>query len=184
MAINKKTEIAQAPQYPALRHNPRERKVLETSNQYVPADSADWATAPATIDDALDALAASGAAAAQGMAVASVEYDFSVDGGAVGSIPLGVSLPDNAIIVEVIRDELTAATSAGSGATIILNVPTDGNLEQTALTANGGAVTLASSGGTAVPKKLTAARQLQVTIAVEAVTAGKIIYHVRYFKGA
>lgn len=181
--INKQTEIAGAWNYPENRLNQRERKVLEVGNQYDPATPADWATAPTNIDEALDALAASGAAAAQGMAVASATYDFSVQGGAQGTISLDVDLPDNAIIVEVIRDELTAATSAGSGATIILNVPTDGNLEQTALTANGGSPSLASSGGTALPKKLTAARTLQVTIAVEDVTAGKINYLVRYFKG-
>lgn len=183
MSINKKTEIAQAPAYPAFRHNPRERKVLETSNQYAPTTSADWgSSAPATLDAALDQLASSGAGAANGMAVASVVYDFSVNGGAVGVIPLSVSLPSKAVIVEVIRDELTSCTSTGSTGTIILGVPTEGALEQTALTADGGAVSLASSGGTAVPKKLAAARTLQVTIATNPITAGKIRYFVRYMK--
>lgn len=183
MAIVKQNEIAAAGNYPAFRLNQRERKVLQTSNQYVPAVSADWgATAPATLDEALNQIAASGAADANGMATVSVVYDFSVNGGATGSIPLGVSLPDNAVVTEVIRDEVTACTSTGSTGTIQLTVPTDGALEQTALTADGGAVTLASSGGSAVPKKTTAARVLQVTIATNPLLAGKIRYFVRYYR--
>lgn len=177
--INKAAEIAGAGNYPSNRLNQRERKVVEVSNQYEPADSTSWgSSAPATIDEALDQLASGG----QLKSVSAV-YDFSIDGGATGSINLGVTLPDNAIVVEVIRDELTSCTSAGSGGTIILNVPTDGNLEQTALTADGGAASLVSSGGTSVPKKLTASRELRVTIAVENLTAGKIEYFVRYFQG-
>lgn len=183
MSIVKATELAGAGSYPANRLNKRERKVLQTAEQYDPTTDANWSTVPTTVSGALDTLAASGASSQYGMATATVVYDFATSGGAVSSINLGVTLPDNAIITEVIRDEITAATSAGNGATIILNVPTDGNLEQTAITADGSTPTLASSGGSAVPKKLTAARELRVTIATEAVTAGKIRYHVRYYKG-
>lgn len=179
MAISKSNELANVGKYPSSRLNERERKVLETAESFSPSSPSDWETAPSTQDEALDALAAAGSA---NMAVATVEWDFSVDGGAVSDIPLGVTLPDNAVIVEVIRDEVTAATSGTSSGTIILSTPTDGALEQTALTANGGSPSVASSGGSAVPKKLTGARQLQVTIAVEAITAGKIKYFVRYMK--
>lgn len=177
--INKATELANVGQYPASRLNERERKVLQTAEEYDPASPSDWETPPSTQDAALDALAAAGSA---NMAVAKATYDFSIQGGAIGAHSLSVDLPDNAIIVEVIRDEITAATSTGSTGTIILGVPTDGALEQTALTADGGSPSLASSGGTAVPKKLTAARTLQVTIATNPVLAGKIVYFVRYFK--
>lgn len=181
MAIVKTTEIAGAGNYPANRLNQRERKVLEVGNQYAPAVEANWATAPDNIDDALDSLAAVNVGGK--LKTVSVTYDFSVNGGAISAIPLTVTLPDNAIVVEVIRDELTACTSSGSTGTIILGVPTDGALEQTALTADGGSPALASSGGTALPKKLTAARTLQVTIATAALTAGKIEYFVRYYQG-
>lgn len=183
MAIVKSTEIAAAGNYPAFRTNQRERKVLQVSNQYVPTTSTDWGSSvPATHDAALDALAAAGGGSPNGMATATVVYDFAVNGGVVGAIPLSVTLPSKAIIVEVIRDELTACTSTSSTGTIILGTPTDGALEQTALTADGGAVTVASSGGSAVPKKLTAARVLQVTVATNAILAGKIRYFIRYMK--
>lgn len=183
MAISKATELARAGNYPAFHLNKREDKVLQVAEQYAPASASNWgASPPSSISSALDTLASSGAPSQYGMVTTSVVWDFSVNGGAIGSIPLTISLPNHAVIVEVIRDELTACTSSGSNGTIQLNVPTDGSLEQTALTADGGAVTLASSGGTAVPKKTTAARTLQVTIATSALTAGKIRYFVRYFK--
>lgn len=181
-SINKATELAGAGNYPSNRLNQRERKVLQVATSYSPATPGNWAVAPTTQDAALDALAASNAGGV--MATLSVTYDFSINGGATGSIPLGVSLPNKAIVTEVIRDEATACTSTGSTGTIILNVPTDGNLEQTALTADGGSPTVASSGGSAVPKKMTAARQLQVTIATNPLLAGKIKYLVRYYLGA
>lgn len=182
MATNivKAQQIAEAYNYPSNTLNKREQKVLEVSDQYAPSVPANWSPAPATIDAALNQLAANNAGGV--LKAVAVTYDFSVNGGAVGSIPLGVSLPSKAVVVEVIRDEVTACTSTGSTGTIILNVPTDGNLEQTALTADGGSPTLASSGGSAVPKKTTAARQLQVTIATNAVLAGKIVYLVRYYQ--
>ncbi len=179
MAIVKAEQIAQAGNYPAYQLNKREQKVLEVADQFAPADSTAWgAAAPDSITDALDQLASSGQ-----MKTISATYDFSIQGGTTGVKLLGVNLPDNAIVVEVIRDELTAATSTSSTGTILLGVATDGALEQTALTADGGAVTVASSGGTAVPKKLTAARELQVTIATNNVLAGKIQYFVRYMQG-
>lgn len=180
--INKATELAGAGNYPSNKLNQRERKVLQVADSYSPATPADWSSPPTSMESALDALAA----ANQGGSLksTSVTYDFSVNGGAVGVIPLSVSLPNKAIIVEVIRDEVTAATSTGSTGTILLGVPTDGALEQTALTADGGSPSVASSGGTAVPKKLTAARTLQVTIATNPVTAGKINYYIRYMQGA
>lgn len=181
--IVKATEIARAYNYPQNHLNKREQKVLQVSEQYAATTASDWGTtAPTTITGALDLVAAAGAGATYGMATASALYDFSVNGGAVGTITLGVTLPDNAVVVEVIREELIAATSTGSTGTIILNLPTDGNLEQTALTADGGAITVASTGGSAVPKKLTAARVIQVTIATNPILAGKIRYFVRYYK--
>lgn len=180
--INKALELSGAGNYPSNRLNQRERKVLQVADSYAPASPSDWSSPPATMEQALDALAAANSGGV--MRSLSVTYDFSINGGAVGVIPLSVSLPNKAIVTEVIRDEVTAATSTGSTGTILLGVPTDGALEQTALTADGGSPSLASSGGTAVPKKMTAARVLQVTIATNPVTAGKITYYIKYFQGA
>lgn len=180
--IVKATELAGAGSYPANRLNQRERKVLQTAEEYAAASAANWGgTAPTTITSALDALASSGAGSTHGQATASAVYDFSVLGGTVGTISLGVNLPSKAVVTEVIRDELVACTSTSSTGTIKLVVPTDGSLEQTALTADGGSVTLASTGGSAVPVKTTAIRALSVTIATNAVLAGKIRYFVRYY---
>lgn len=181
--LNKATELAGASNYPANRLDQRERKVLQTAEEYSPASPSSWgSTPPATQDAALDALAASGAGAQFGMAVASVVWDFSANGGAIGSIPLGITLPSKAIVVEVVRDVLTAPTSTGSTGTIQLTLPTDGALEQTAKTADGTGAGASESGGTAVPKKTTAARTLQVTIATNPILSGRIRYFVRYMK--
>lgn len=177
--MNKKTEISGASAYPSNRLGQRERKVLQVSDQYEPINPDNWAVQPEDMDDAIDMLAE----AVKVVKAVAVVYDFSIQGGTVGDLPLGVTLPDNAIIVEVLRDETTSATSGGALATIQLSVPTDGALEQTGLVANGGAPSLANSGGSALPKKLTAERELQVTIAVEAVTAGKVHYYIRYYIG-
>ena len=178
MAIVKQTEIAGAGKYPANRLNQRERKVAEVTNQYAPAVAGNWAAVPATIDAALDALSSSGAPATHGEATASVVWDFSVDGGAVSSIPLAVSIPDNAIVIEVIADVITQIVGSG---TVQLTVPTDGAVQAGSLASADTAIPKTVS--PAAPKKVTAARILQVTIASAVVTAGRIRFHVRYIKG-
>lgn len=177
--MNKKTEISGASAYPSNRLGQRERKVLQVSDQYEPINPDNWTTQPEDMDDAIDMLAE----AVKVVKGLTVVYDFSIQGGTIGNLPLGVSLPDNAIIVEVVRDETTSATSAGGTGTILLSVPTEGALEQSPLTANGGAPSVANSGGSALPVKLAAVRELQVTIATEAVTAGKVHYFIRYYVG-
>lgn len=184
MAIVKSTEKNNAYDYPQYKLNMRERKVLQVADQYVPASSSNWgSTAPSAQDTALDQLAATGVAQAQGLRIATVVYDFAVNGGAVSTIPLSLTLPAKAIIVDIIREEVTAATSTSSTGTIILNVATEGNLEQTALTCNGGTATVASTGGTAAPVKLAAARVVNAVIATNAILAGKIRWYIRYYQG-
>jgi hypothetical protein len=60
MTITKATEILNAPDYPSRRLRDRERKVVEVAEQYAPGVTADWATTPTTISNALDQLAAGG----------------------------------------------------------------------------------------------------------------------------
>jgi hypothetical protein len=178
MAIVKQTEIAGAGKYPNNKLNQRERKVVEVTNQYAPGTSGDWATVPATIDAALNSLSSSGVASTNGPATASVVWDFAVNGGAVSSIPLSVTLPDNAIIVEVIADVITQITGSG---TVQLTTPTDGAIQAGTLATADTAIPKTVS--PAAPKKLTAARVVQVTIATAVVTAGRIRFHIRYLKG-
>lgn len=114
--------------------------------------------------------------------VATVVYDFTVNGGAISTIPLGVLLPSGSLVWAVTMQVVTAPTSAGSTGTIKLVLPTDGDL--TALvTANGSAVNLNTVAST-VPKAATALRNLSVTIATTALTAGKLRFFVHYVQSA
>jgi len=103
-------------------------------------------------------------------------YDVAVDGGALGVHVLNVSVPADAIVTAAWCDIQTGL--AGASGSLTLNVPTDGALTQ-ALTsaANSSPSVVASS---ALPKKVTAARTLQVTVTGGALSAGKIVFHVQY----
>lgn len=105
-------------------------------------------------------------------------YDFSVNGGAISTISLGVTIPSNAVVTSITTEVVTAPTSGGSTGTIKLVLPTDGDLTAT-LTADGTAAHLNTFSST-VPKKTTANRLLSATIATSALTAGKLRYMVRY----
>jgi len=112
-------------------------------------------------------------------------YDFAVDGGVIGAITLAstAALPDNAVVTAVTYDVLTTCTSGTDAATIALSVPTDGALSTAIAISNGANPWDAGArlANTALPKKLTAARNLQITVAAEAVTAGKIVFCVQYY---
>jgi hypothetical protein len=119
--------------------------------------------------------------------IARATYDFAVDGGAVGSIGLGVSLPDNAIITRSWYTVLSSLTSADSTATVALSIPTDdaaGIAAATALSANNYAAGHHEGiqTGTAAnfSEQTTAARELTLTIGVQDLTAGKLILFCEY----
>lgn len=110
-------------------------------------------------------------------------YDFAVHGGAIGTINLDLKLPDNAIIYGGMFDVLTDPTSGGS-ATVALGLNTTTDLKgATAIASITGLVALVPvmTAGTAV--KLTAERQLKVTIATAALTAGKFNVFLYYLLG-
>lgn len=111
--------------------------------------------------------------------MAVVVYDFAVDGGAQSTIASGVTLPDNAVVTGVIEDVYTSLTSAGSGATIKLNLPTDGDLSAD-VTADGTNVAVASVLPSGTPVKLTAAREIGIVIGTEAITAGAARWFIKY----
>lgn len=111
---------------------------------------------------------------------ATVLWDFSVDGGAVGTFDLGVDLPAGAIVTSVVCDALTAATSGGSmtaqlkaGATALTDATAKASLTGVATQA------LASS-ATAIKPSDTATSRLSLALATAAATAGKLMYTVTY----
>lgn len=121
----------------------------------------------------------------QASRVARVVYDFATDGGAVGSINLGAILPIKAVVKNAFLDVVTAMTSAGGAGTIRLDSEAAGDL-LAAVDADtlSGRVQGVPTGAVATMKKMTAARQLVVTIGVEALTAGKFVLFVEYFVSA
>jgi hypothetical protein len=117
-------------------------------------------------------------------------YDFAVNGGAVSTINLldeegnAIVLPNKAIITSVFIDVVTAMTSAGGSGTISLgaNTTTDLRAAVDADTLSGiSAGVPVGTAATAV--KLTAERNLTVSIATEALTAGKFMAIVYWVLG-
>lgn len=108
-----------------------------------------------------------------GIKFARGRYDFAVDGGAVGTIPISSeNIPNNAIILGGLIEVDTPVASATG--TVAVQVEAAGDI----LAATGAAgwtvgrksVIPAFTGATTV--KLTAARAIQIVIATAAVTAG------------
>ncbi len=111
--------------------------------------------------------------------VAVATYNFATQGGAVGTVSLGVTLPANALISQVTTEVITAPTSTGSTGTIRLALPVAGNLT-TALTANGAGTSSTSTAGP-LPVKAVTAQALSVTIATNPILSGSLRYYVSYF---
>ena len=121
--------------------------------------------------------------------IARATYDFAVDGGAISTIGLGVTIPDNAIVVRAWYEVLTTLTSATDAATVALTIPTDDVGGIVAAIAISDASNPWDAGnheaiqtGTVAnfANKCTAARGLSMTIATEALTAGKFILYAEY----
>ena len=107
----------------------------------------------------------------------SVLYDFAEDGGAVGTITFGRVIPAGAIIKSITLDIQTAVTDAGSGTTVvkagatILTAATD-------ITALSGIAIIALTDTDGI--KVSVASELKITLAVAAITAGKVRFFVDY----
>lgn len=114
------------------------------------------------------------------------QYDYAVHGGAVGDIPLRVSLPKGAIVVNAFAEVLTAPTSTNSTATIAIKLESANDIFTAA--AVSGAPWSTTGMKQAIPdlatvgdyKKATADREITMSIAVEALTAGKFNVFVLY----
>lgn len=122
----------------------------------------------------------------RGLKEAKGEYDFAVDGGAIGSITLRAA-PDDALgntipagsVIEGGYVEVDTIFGAGAGGTIAIGAEAAGDLVAAAIfsgvpwsTVGRKSVIPAFTGATTV--KTTVERKLVATIAVAAVTAGKM----------
>ena len=111
--------------------------------------------------------------------MAMVTYVFATDAGGTGTVSLGVTLPDNAIVTKVIQDIVVDCDSTADTGTIKLVLPTDGDLS-TAVTCDNTNAGVTSELPSGTPIKLTAARALSATIATNAVLVGTIRWFVYY----
>jgi hypothetical protein len=116
---------------------------------------------------------------------AKTTYDFDVSGGAQGAIGLGVSLPDNALVLGAYLEKITAFTSGGAS-TVAISAEGANDIV-TATAYNNAAFTADVNPAAAVnatPFKTTQAREITLTIASADLTAGKYHIWVEYLVGA
>jgi len=116
---------------------------------------------------------------------AKVEYDFATDGGAVSTIDLGVTIPDNAILLSCIVEKITQFTSGGA-ATVGLKVESSGDVIAAATAFSNAQYTAAIAPGVALSStqfKTTAPRNVSLEIGAHAITAGKYNFHIEYIIG-
>ena len=121
--------------------------------------------------------------------VARATYDYAEHGGAISTIGLGVTLPDNAIVIRSWYEVITTLTSATDAATVAIDIPIDDPAGIVAAIAISDVSNPWDAGlhegiqdGTVAnaANKTTLARELSITIAVEAVTAGKFVLFCEY----
>jgi hypothetical protein len=117
--------------------------------------------------------------------VATAIFDVAAQTGgeaAVGAYPLGVTIPDNAIITRGIRDIITAFVSQSNDGTIKLGSEDQDDDLLAAVDADtlSGVGELIPVGTAATMIKMTAARELVLTVAVHKLTQGKAVFFVEY----
>ena len=126
-------------------------------------------------------------AAADGWAgnYARITYDFAVNGGAISTILLGPVLPINTVVYGAVFHVITTFTGASGTLALGLNTTTD--LQTATAIATYGTIGVHAlipvwSAATAIV--LTAARQLQFTIATTPISAGKMVIWLATFQSA
>lgn len=120
------------------------------------------------------------------MKTVAVQFDFDKLGGAVGDYALGAKIPNGAVIVNAFATVLTAFTSANSTATIAVKANAANDIFTAA--AVSGAPFSSTGQKLAIPdlatvadyKTMTAEREITLSIAVEAITAGKANFYITY----
>lgn len=109
-------------------------------------------------------------------------YDFETDGGAVGNIGMGLKVPADVVILYATINVRTAPTSGGA-ATVALTLQTTADvLVATAIASVTGLINGRPDWAVANAIKTTAERELSLTVAVAALTAGKIEVHLHGYK--
>lgn len=108
---------------------------------------------------------------------ATVLWDFSADGGAVGDITFTTALPANAVVTAVYTDEQTAVTGATSITLKAGSTSLTGALDLTASTGTNSQ----ALAGSATAIKLSSSSELKITIATTAATAGKVRFAVEFY---
>lgn len=126
------------------------------------------------------------------MGVLALNYDFSRDGGAVGSTPLRsvltgqvLTLPIGLLVTRSWIDVQTPGTTSASGTLAFSTGETAADiLAATAAASITGTVAGVSVGTAATMKKMTAIRTPVATIATGALTAGKAIVFLEFVQSA
>ena len=111
--------------------------------------------------------------------VAVVEYDFSSDGGAAGTYNLGMRLPADAVVTNIYSSELVALTSGGSATVQLRAGSTDLSTALAFDTGFAGDQSQALA-GSATAIRISASSELNMVIAVAALTAGRVKFAVEY----
>jgi hypothetical protein len=107
-------------------------------------------------------------------------YDFAVDGGVIGDIGLGVTIPRNAVIKKGWIDVVTDLTSGGA-ATIALNLASAGDvLAALAVASWTGQIDCIQTGLATNMIKLADPKEITATIAAADLTAGKFHVYIEY----
>lgn len=158
--------------------------VAQFSDRYTDADAQAAAVAD-SITDAITDVAPSQNAVYDALAVRklyAVVADFDCSSGcAIGTKASGITIPDNAIVKQAYYEIISAFASAGGSGTIALNSEGVGDIlapvdADTLSGINDGIPT-----GTATNMiKLSAARELIMTIATDAMTSGRLKLFVEY----
>jgi hypothetical protein len=113
-------------------------------------------------------------------------YDFAVDGGAVSAITLrGDTVPNGAVVVDVIGHVATALT--GATATVALHIQSAADINAAAAISGApwsttGGKRFGAFTATTAPLTLTAARSVVATVGTAALTAGKFSVVVFYME--
>ena len=107
--------------------------------------------------------------------ISACTWDFAVDGGAVGSYFFGQSLPAGAIVTNVWTDEVTAVTGATDITLKAGSTALTGSLDFT-----GDSGVKARSMAVADAVKLSSASEINIAIATDAATAGKVVFYMEW----
>jgi len=122
--------------------------------------------------------------------LARATWDFAEHAGAIGAKGLGVTLPDNAIVVGGFIDVITTCTTAGADAgTMAIHVEGADDIVAAVAVNSANPGPWDAGQQAIIPKantpettgvKLTAAREITATIAAQEFTAGKFVVFLYY----